>query len=282
MKAACAQCTRNPCNSNIASDRHHGAIIELGPLEPNRIFGQRLAAVGLEDVFYTPSRDPDERIIDLPNLHRMMLHTLQRDLIEEVGKIRCSGTVSSEQATRIRTALSTYGAKPFLPLTHSLANTRIHTASALRDWALIIEYSVKADVYGSQDPFVLTSNRPLDHCLMSEAGLIHPNRAANPSLEDAFFPPTNGGTRLGDKKREKSKAFLERLYMAIFGGVVLVGPMLLMVLYKHPLTSPLTVSIAVFVFALVMAAFSTESPGTVLTAVAAYAAVLVVFVGTSS
>lgn len=58
--------------------------------------------------------------------------------------------------------------------------------------------------------------------------------------------------------------------------------MLLMVLYKHLLTSLLTTSIAVFLFALAMAIFSTGSPETLLAAVAAYAAVLVVFVGTSS
>jgi hypothetical protein len=70
--------------------------------------------------------------------------------------------------------------------------------------------------------------------------------------------------------------------MALFGGVALVGPMLIMVLYKHLLTSLLTTSIAVFVFSLFLATFSTGSPETVLGAVAAYAAVLVVFVGTSS
>jgi hypothetical protein len=70
--------------------------------------------------------------------------------------------------------------------------------------------------------------------------------------------------------------------MAAFGGVAVVGPMLLMVLYKHLLTSLLTVSVSVFVFALVMAAFLMGTPETLMGVVAAYAAVLVVFVRTSS
>jgi hypothetical protein len=70
--------------------------------------------------------------------------------------------------------------------------------------------------------------------------------------------------------------------MAIFGGAALIGPMLLMVLYKPPLTLQLIESIAVFVFALVVAIFSNAEPETVLAALAAYAAVLVVFVRTSS
>ena len=70
--------------------------------------------------------------------------------------------------------------------------------------------------------------------------------------------------------------------MAFFGGLSLVGPMLIMVLYKRQYTALITVCISVFLFAVAMAAFSTEKPTTVLGAVAAYAAVLVVFLGTSS
>lgn len=98
----------------------------------------------------------------------------------------------------------------------------------------------------------------------------------------AILPPILSATRKNHNKKSSLNAFWKRLYMAMFGGIALVGPMLLMVLYKHLLTSLLTASISVFVFALTVATFSTGSPETVLAAVAAYAAVLVVFVGTSS
>jgi hypothetical protein len=39
----------------------------------------------------------------------MMLHSLQRELVEEVSKIRQTGIVGQEQARTIRTALSNFG-----------------------------------------------------------------------------------------------------------------------------------------------------------------------------
>jgi hypothetical protein len=69
--------------------------------------------------------------------------------------------------------------------------------------------------------------------------------------------------------------------MAAIGGAFLIGPMLLMVLHKTLLTTLLTSSICVFAFGLLMAMFL-EKPFDVLSATAAYAAVLVVFIGTSS
>jgi uncharacterized membrane protein YhaH (DUF805 family) len=64
--------------------------------------------------------------------------------------------------------------------------------------------------------------------------------------------------------------------------VALIGPMLIMTV--HPLrdTSLITVAAATFLFALVLALVATDSDGKdVLAATAVYAAVLVVFVGTS-
>jgi hypothetical protein len=152
----------------------------------------------------------------------------------------------------------------------------------------MVAYSKKADGDPSSDPFVLTSSRPLDHKLMAEAGLtsLSPESAHRIQVaiekERAILPPILDGTRLHHNKRQRQKEFWKRLRMAIFGGVALVGPMLIMVLYKHLLTSLLTVSLSVFLFALVVAVFSTGTPENVLAAVAAYAAVHVVFVGASS
>lgn len=152
----------------------------------------------------------------------------------------------------------------------------------------MVEYSTKADGDPSVDPFIITSSKPLDLNLMAEASLTdltpesaHHIRSAIKE-EDVVLPPILDGTRLYHNRRQRKSEFLKRLQMAVFGGIALVGPMLIMVLYKHQLTSLLTVSISVFLFALVVATFSTGTPETVLAAVAAYAAVLVVFVGASS
>jgi hypothetical protein len=83
-------------------------------------------------------------------------------------------------------------------------------------------------------------------------------------------------------EREKENAFWERLWMGGFGGTALIGPMLLMVLRRDSHTSIITASVATFLFASFPAVAVRILEGKdVLAAVAAYAAVLVVFVGTS-
>lgn len=72
-----------------------------------------------------------------------------------------------------------------------------------------------------------------------------------------------------------------RFFMSILGGLLLIVPMLIMTLHKSQTISLVTVPAAVLIFAIVIAAASTAKPHEVLGATAAYAAVLVVFVGTS-
>ncbi|KAH7275752.1 hypothetical protein B0J15DRAFT_540752 [Fusarium solani] len=88
----------------------------------------------------------------------------------------------------------------------------------------------------------------------------------------------------GVRTEEKSKArlsFLGRLAMAIFGGAALVVPMLIMSLRPSKLTGLLTTSLFVVGVAVALAWFMKDAaPKDILAATAAYAAVLVVFVGT--
>jgi hypothetical protein len=107
------------------------------------------------------------------------------------------------------------------------------------------------------------------------------------SVEVAERAAGNLGFRELDQKgriqRERKKAFTGRVIMAMFGGAALIGPMLVMTLHQSRNTSLITVSVATFIFALALAVGAGDSSGKdVLAATAAYAAVLVVFVGTSS
>ncbi len=86
----------------------------------------------------------------------------------------------------------------------------------------------------------------------------------------------------GRERRFQENAFTQRIIMAMFGGAALIGPMLIMTIHLSKNTSLITVSVATFVFALVLAFIARDSAGKdVLGATAAYAAALVVFVGTS-
>jgi hypothetical protein len=83
-------------------------------------------------------------------------------------------------------------------------------------------------------------------------------------------------------KQEKQNASWERLWMGGFGELTLIGPMLLMVLHRDLNTSIITASVATVLFAIFLAVTARSFAGKdILAAVAAYAAVLVVFVSTS-
>jgi hypothetical protein len=87
----------------------------------------------------------------------------------------------------------------------------------------------------------------------------------------------------GRLENERRKNFKERLWMGAFGGIALLGPMLLMVLKPSRTTSLSTVCVATTLFTLILAVMAKNLKGQeVLAATATYAAVLVVFIGTSS
>jgi hypothetical protein len=92
------------------------------------------------------------------------------------------------------------------------------------------------------------------------------------------------GFRELDKKgrveRERRRAYASRLSMALFGGVALISPMLIMVLHPGLVVDLVTASVATVVFAFIIAVWLRDASGKdVLASTAAYAAVLVVFVG---
>lgn len=82
-------------------------------------------------------------------------------------------------------------------------------------------------------------------------------------------------------RREWIAATRARFIWSISGGLLLIVPMLIMALLKNQTASLITTSCAVFIFALAVTGISSASPQELLAATAAYAAVLVVFVGTS-
>jgi hypothetical protein len=100
----------------------------------------------------------------------------------------------------------------------------------------------------------------------------------NKTFRDAVRGTVSGLS--AERKAKARKALVARLLMALGGGVALVGPMLIMVLRPTRLTVVLTPSVCVIATAICLAIFMVDSqPKDVLACTAAYAAVLVVFVG---
>lgn len=86
----------------------------------------------------------------------------------------------------------------------------------------------------------------------------------------------------GRARRAERQALTQRIFMGVFGGIALICPVLVMVLYPSRNTNLITVSVATILFASLLAIGASDSTGKdVLAATAAYTAVLVVFFGTS-
>lgn len=159
------------------------------------------------------------------------------------------------------------------------------------------------------DPFRITTHMELSSKLIEEAGLLtrraiqEAQAAANPG--DARLPlllletldrrskdRLPGISRHAKLRDDRIKEATQRFLWGMGGGLALIGPMVLMVLHKDTLTTLLTSSVSVILFAFAVASISSGLlPGTdaidlgprdVLAATATYAAVLVVFVGASS
>ena len=134
------------------------------------------------------------------------------------------------------------------------------------------------------DPFLMMTSRELDWQVMKRAGLLSDNLdQLLPVSADHEHPIVFASTpyRHYANQTTAKGQILVRLSMALFGGLGLVVPMLVMVLVPGRTVSLIVTSVFTLAFAVVLALRNDLEPDKILAATAAYAAVLVVFVGAS-
>jgi hypothetical protein len=139
-----------------------------------------------------------------------------------------------------------------------------------------------------KDPFVVTSKRLIDAIVLRNALSKVPEKLRKDKLKDfALSMPIEknsapiGSTRLSSFRKDRLKRFVIRLGLAAVGGGFLIGPMWLMVLHNTRYTALVSTSVCVLIFGVIMS-WVLEDLMNVLSVTAAYAAVLVVFVGTNT
>lgn len=136
------------------------------------------------------------------------------------------------------------------------------------------------------DPFVVTGERFVDRCILEHAMMLEPDarRILTPAQTLGFWetkevrPQPVGGTRTSNLQRSWWRGFYQRIGVAVVGGVFLIAPMWLMVLHNTLYTALVATTLFVAAFGLLMA-YVLDKLMEVLSTTAAYAAVLVVFVG---
>jgi hypothetical protein len=136
------------------------------------------------------------------------------------------------------------------------------------------------------DPFIITGERYVERCMLDVA-IKGWEDAQDPLVQlessqtwedESVHPAPIGGTRTENRKNILWKAFRDNIVFAGLGGVFLVAPMWLMVLHNTLYTVLISTTVFIFVFGFLMALFPIK-PMEVMASTAAYAAVLVVFVG---
>ena len=133
-----------------------------------------------------------------------------------------------------------------------------------------------------RDPFLITGERKVDDFVIHEAldGLHTDNIGDAVPVQGPWEDENEpiGGTRNEHVAKSWMKNFRDRLVMATIGGILLIAPMWLMVLHNTLYTGLVSTTVFVAIFGAVMALILPE-PKEVMSGTAAYAAVLVVFVG---
>lgn len=139
-----------------------------------------------------------------------------------------------------------------------------------------------------RDYFLATGERDVDRfitdCIIRQTVGDPENLTLQENRDSIIEPsqPWDEGRPIGDTRDKTSfHDLMDRLFMGAVGAFMLLGPMWIMVLVKKPFTSLITTTVCVGAFGLV-AVFRLERPIDVLSVTAAYAAVLVVFVGLST
>lgn len=135
------------------------------------------------------------------------------------------------------------------------------------------------------DPFLLQTSSQMECDMIKEHGLVkdYVNLAGDlPPALDRDNPRLPGLGRAARLRALQAHNRYLKLYHALGGGLALIVPMVVMKLVPGEVCSLVTTSACMVVFSVVIAWRSELKPQEILAVTAAYAAVLVVFVGAAS
>ncbi|KAI1753610.1 hypothetical protein F4782DRAFT_82845 [Xylaria castorea] len=203
------------------------------------------------------SEAPDEENsfrVSLAELQRMRLRKLQCQLVKHVAHMKTTGKESENWENDLETYIK-----------------------AVQDYDHMTSHSKLP-----RDPFYVTGERYVDaYVLHSLLGDAAKDITGEPILVNAPWETTEepiGGTRNEMTAKSESANFKKRIAIAAVAGFFLIGPMWLMVLHNTLYTCLVSTTVSVTVFGIILAC-SLDSPKEVMSGTAAYAAILVVFVG---
>ncbi|KAK5724417.1 hypothetical protein LTR15_004462 [Elasticomyces elasticus] len=217
---------------------------------------------------------PKTSTLNIAALQQMNLHYLQYRIACHVGRSFDEGTFVAHLELE----------EPALPIEYRLDRLDYwmeRYCQAVRDMEYMKE---RATVNPSEDPFRIMSSRAVERWIMETVGLIPEHLIPAGKLPNALDheePALHINSRVMAKKEEAREQNLRRLGMAAIGGLLLLVPVLIMANLPGKIATLVTTSASMVVFAVLVTLGTDLGPNEVLATTAGYAAVLVVFVGTS-
>ena len=156
--------------------------------------------------------------------------------------------------------------------------------SALRNLKFLLERPSEDDRIANFLRNLQYINARDDPAILLASNILQPESLKKKTgLKVSEYTGWNGYRHHEDTDRQKFDRFVRRLLTALFGGLALIAPMLIMRLHPTLLTQLLTTSLFILAFGCTLAWFLENADESFIAAAsAAYAAVLVVFVGASS
>ncbi|KAL8320649.1 hypothetical protein RB597_007083 [Gaeumannomyces tritici] len=215
---------------------------------------QRIVEIGRRHTYYANERG--ERI-NLVALHRMNMQYLRMRLLDEAVDMFKRGDMDDDNSKRVTSLMQDYC-------------TAVRDREYMREWA-------QRDWPGN--PFHLKSERPLERGLLDTLKA----RGIDPIPMHHLYKSDDGPEQMPGGPWDfdsRTKTRFLQYSLAITGAVILTVPMITMVLIGRTDASLAIVCVFTILFAVGLSYFSpSRLPIELLSATAAYAAVLVVFVG---
>lgn len=98
-------------------------------------------------------------------------------------------------------------------------------------------------------------------------------------IQDPEMP--GGGSREWLRSSKKIEALIYRFWFGLIGGLALIVPVIIMTLQNNLVVALITSSVATMLFAVFLSFFADKDPLELVGYTAAYAAVMVVFIGSA-
>lgn len=237
---------------------------------------------GIENTRFRAVEIPERLRVSFAEMQRMRLRKLQIKLIQHAVEMRSSGMEPNgweSDLAEYSELISPTSSNRMLDHLGLLINMVVQ---ANKDHDYMVECGQR-----SRDAFLATTQRSIDRLVIQTVvndhawGRWFDESKAFPAGEP-WEPDDESESIPGTRTNVANQSFWNRVKMATVGGVFLIGPMWAMVLSNDwRYTGLITTTVFVAVFGLSMSA-ALDKPMDVLSSTAAYAAVLVVFVGVNT